>query len=129
VEKVTGIGGFFFRAADPTALAHWYRDHLGVALVPSSYDEPPWQQEAGPTAFAPFPAATTYFGDAKQTWMINFRVLNLDAMVAQLRAAGIAVEIDPEIYPNGRFARIADPEGNPIQLWEPKERDTLANDA
>jgi glyoxylase I family protein len=123
VERVTGIGGFFFRAADPTALAHWYRDHLGIALVPSSYDEPPWQQEAGPTVFAPFPASTSYFGDAKQTWMINFRVLNLDAMIAQLRAAKITVEIDPETYPNGRFARLADPEGNPIQLWEPPAED------
>ena len=95
--------------------------------MPENYDDPAWQQQAGPTAFAPFPEDTTYFGDpdkhpAKhpvQQWMINFRVANLDAMVAQLRAAGISVEIDPEPYPNGRFARLHDPEGNPIELWQP----------
>jgi len=118
MEKVTGIGGFFFRARDPKMLGEWYRDHLGVDLVPDSYDKLPWQQEAGPTAFAPFPEDTEYFGDAQKKWMINFRVVNLDAIVAQLRAAGASVEIDPEKYPNGRFARLHDPEGNPIELWE-----------
>ncbi len=70
---------------------------------------------------APFPEDTEYFGAADQDWMINFRVPNLDAMVGQLRAAAIEVEVDPENYPNGRFARLRDPEGNPIQLWEPQE--------
>jgi glyoxylase I family protein len=120
MEAVTGIGGMFFRARDPAALGRWYAEHLGVGLSPTSYEEQPWQQEAGPTVFAPFPASTTYFGGAKQTWMINFRVRSLLAMVAQLEAAGIEVEIDPETYPNGRFARLSDPEANPIQLWEPK---------
>ena len=83
----------------------------------------PWWQEAGPAAFAPFPETTAYFGDAGKVWMINFRVHNLDAMVAQLRAAGISVELDPQGYPNGRFARLYDPEGNPIELWEPAGRD------
>jgi glyoxylase I family protein len=123
MEKVIGIGGFFFRASDPASLARWYQEHFGITPAPSSYDEPSWHQEAGPTVFAPFPATTAYFGDQKQTWMINFRVRNLDAMIAQLRAAGIAVEIDQETYPNGRFARLNDPEGNPIQLWEPAGRD------
>jgi glyoxylase I family protein len=101
------------------ALAEWYQSHLGVSLVPSSYDATPWQQEAGPTVFAPFPQDTEYFGEARLQWMINFRVRDLDAMTAQLRASGIQVELDPETYPNGRFARLADPEGNPIQLWQP----------
>jgi predicted enzyme related to lactoylglutathione lyase len=119
MEQVTGIGGLFFRARDPQALAQWYRDRMGVTLVPSSYEELPWQQEAGPTAFAPFPETTDYFGpDAAKAWMVNFRVRSLDAMVAQLRAAGVSVEIDPQPYPNGRFARLYDPEGNPIELWE-----------
>jgi predicted enzyme related to lactoylglutathione lyase len=126
VEKVTGIGGFFFRASNLAALARWYHDHLGITPSPSTYDEEPWHQDAGPTVFAPFPATTTYFGDAKQSWMINFRVRNLDAMISQLRAAGIAIEIDPETYPNGRFARLTDPEGNPIQLWEPNMRNDRA---
>ena len=123
MENVKGIGGLFFLARDPVALAAWYRDHLGVSVVPSDYDTPPWQQEAGPTAFAPFPETTTYFGDAGKVWMINFRVGNLDAMAAQLRSAGINVEIDAQSYPNGRFARLYDPEGNPIELWEPAGRD------
>ena len=123
MEKVNGIGGVFFRARDPASLSQWYRDHLGVTPVPSNYDELPWRQEAGPTTFAPFPETTAYFGDAGKLWMINFRVHNLDAMVAQLRAVGISVELDPQRYPNGRFARLYDPEGNPIELWEPEGRD------
>ena len=122
MEKVSGIGGFFFRARDVAALSQWYRDHLGVALVPTNYDESPWRQEAGPTAFAPFAETTTHFGDTNKVWMINFRVHDLDAMVAQLRTAGIPVELDQQRYPNGRFARLSDPEGNPIELWEPEGR-------
>ena len=121
MERVTGIGGLFFRAKDPKALALWYQNNLGVTTVPTSYDDRPWQQEAGYTAFAPFPEKTDYFGSPQQSWMINFRVRNLDAMAAQLRSAGIEVKIDPENYPNGRFARIHDPEGNPIELWEVRE--------
>jgi glyoxylase I family protein len=120
VESVVGIGGLFFRSKDPEALGRWYRDHLGIAPVPSSYDDQPWQQESGPTAFAPFESVTEYFGDTQRQWMVNFRVRDLEAMVAQLRAAGIAVTIDPQSYPNGRFARLHDPEGNPIELWEPQ---------
>ena len=119
MERVTGIGGFFFRAKDPKKLAQWYQDHLGVTKTPESYDGEAWQQQAGTTVFAPFQFDTTYFGDPKQMWMINFRVSNLDKMAAQLRAEGATVEIDPETYPNGRFAKTADPEGNPIQLWQP----------
>jgi glyoxylase I family protein len=120
MEKVTGIGGLFFRARDPKALAQWYRDKLGVDLVPTTYEASPWGQEAGPTAFAPFPADSDYFA-REQRWMINFRVRNLSAMVEQLGAAGVPVKVDPEEYPNGRFARVHDPEGNPIELWETRE--------
>jgi len=123
MEKVTGIGGLFFRADDPVGLAAWYRDHLGITPVPADYEQLGWRQEAGPTAFAPFPQATDYFGDSKQIWMVNFRVRDLDAMVDQLRGAGIAVNVDPQTYPNGRFARLYDPEGNPIELWQPTGRD------
>lgn len=124
MEKVTGIGGLFFRAHDPKTLALWYQQHLGIALIPSSYGEQGWQQEAGPTAFAPFAETTKYFGDPQKSWMVNFRVRDLDKMAAQLQAAEIAVKIDPEPYPNGRFARLHDPEGNPIELWEPKNTET-----
>ncbi len=121
MEKVLGIGGLFFRSKDPAALAKWYEDNLGVSVVPSTYEESPWMQAAGPTVFAPFAADTSYFGDINQMWMINFRVRDLDAMVAQLSASNIPVEVDKETYPNGRFARIHDPDGNPIELWEPKD--------
>jgi glyoxylase I family protein len=68
---------------------------------------------------APFPETTTYSGDGSKAWMINFRVRNLDAMVTQLRTAGVSIEVAPQTYPNGRFPRLYDPEGNPIELWEP----------
>ncbi|MGI9384996.1 MAG: VOC family protein [Methyloligellaceae bacterium] len=123
MESVLGIGGFFFRSKDPKALAGWYADHLGVTQVPEDYDAACWHQSGGPTVFAPFQHDTDYFRDPEKQWMINFRVRDLDAMAAQLENAGIPVEIDAEIYPNGRFARLTDPEGNPIQLWEPESID------
>lgn len=119
IEKVMGIGGFFFRAKDPKALALWYQQHLGVSQIPTSYQQSPWQQEAGPTAFAPFKETSGYFGDPAKVWMLNFRVRDLDKMAAQLQAAGIEIKVDPQSYPNGRFARVHDPEGNPIELWQP----------
>ncbi|HMD96754.1 MAG TPA: VOC family protein [Terriglobia bacterium] len=109
MERVHGIGGFFFRARDPEGLANWYSQHLGVSPVPADYEHDPWQQEARPTVFAPFRLDTSYFGRPDQMWMINFRVRNLAAMVAQLQNAGTAVEVDPETYPNGLFARLQDP--------------------
>jgi glyoxylase I family protein len=121
METVSGIGGVFFRAKDPAGLAEWYREHLGVNPVPSNPGERQWEQEAGPTVLAPFPESTEYFGHAEKVWMINFRVRNMEAMLAQLREAGIAVEADPKTYPHGRFARLYDPEGNPIELWEPEK--------
>ncbi len=115
MEKVTGIGGMFFRARDPKTLSCWYATHLGIDV-----DDAVWRQVAGPTVFAPFRESTDYFSRPEQQWMINFRVRDLDAMLRQLRAAGIAAETrsewDSEV---GRFARIHDPEGNPIELWEP----------
>lgn len=120
MEQVTGIGGVFFRAVDPDALRRWYEEHLGVTRTPSTYEQRPWGQQTGPTALEPFPSDTSYFGRSSQAWMINFRVRNLDAIVAQLRASGLEVTVDPEIYPNGRFARLHDPEGNPVELWEPQ---------
>ena len=124
MEKVTGIGGFFFRAKDPKTLGLWYQQHLGILTIPTTSEEHGWQQEAGPTAFAPFKETSDYFGDAQKVWMVNFRVRDLDKMAAQLQAAGIAVKIDTQTYPYGRFARLHDPEGNPIELWQPKVPET-----
>ena len=118
MEKVTGIGGLFFRAKDPRALAKWYADHLGI-----SSSDSPWRQEAGTCSFQPFPEKTAYFGNDAKQWMVNFRVRDMDKMAAQLTAAGIEVKIDPKVYPNGRFAHLSDPEGNPIELWEPQGSD------
>jgi glyoxylase I family protein len=111
-ERVLGIGGLFFRSRDPKKLAQWYQLNLGI-------DHQVWQQAAGPTAFTPFAMDTDYFGSKQQTWMLNFRVRSLDAMVAQLQKSNIEVKVDSEKYPYGRFARLHDPEGNPIELWEP----------
>src|SRR5262249_690922 len=123
MERVEGIGGFFFRARDPKKLAEWYEATLGVTGVPQKAGATPGRTTAGTTAFAPFKEDTTYFGDRRFQWMINFRVRDLDKMVAQLRERGIAVDVDAEVYPNGRFARLSDPEGNPIQLWQPQGKD------
>ena len=121
MERVDGIGGFFFVSRDADGLGRWYAEHLGVAAPPQAYDQPVWEQQAGPTVFAPFGpehADSPHLGQSG--WGINFRVASLDAMVAQLRGAGIEVEVDAEEHPNGRFAQLHDPEGNPVQLWEPR---------
>ena len=96
VERVTGIGGFFFRARDPEALKVWYQERLGVKPVPESYGQEPWRQQEGATAFAPFELDSEMIGPPEHTWMINFRVADLEAMVEQLRAAGESVDVDPE---------------------------------
>jgi predicted enzyme related to lactoylglutathione lyase len=119
MHKVSGIGGFFFRARDSDAISNWYRDNLGIDPVPTSYGDRSWRQEAGETVFTAMPEAIDQFGQPERVWAINFRVPDLDGMVEQLRASGSVVTVDPETYPNGRFASLADPEGNPIQLWEP----------
>ncbi len=120
MERVRGIGGVFFRSEDPDALARWYEDKLGVKRAPESYDESPWWQDAGSTVWAPMSTDSEHLGGNGATWSVTFRVGNLAAMVGQLRETGVDVSVDPESYPNGRFAAIVDPEGNAIQLWEPQ---------
>jgi catechol 2,3-dioxygenase-like lactoylglutathione lyase family enzyme len=121
---VLGVGGLFFRARDPDALSAWYREHLGVgagcaAEGSEPADEWSWQTQGGPIVFAPFPNDSDHIPADKQ-WMLNVRVRDLDGLLAQLRAAGVPVEArtewdDPA---TGRFARVHDPEGNAIELWE-----------
>ena len=107
---VTGIGGFFFRADDPGGLSAWYEKHLGIGSV--------WEQSAGTTAFSPFRRTSDYFPAEKQA-MLNLRVTGLDTLMQALEAAGITVVKPSGDSEYGRFARIHDPEGNPIELWEP----------
>lgn len=119
---VLGMGGLFFRAADPDALAAWYKEHLGVGGGCGEGNDNAWvwATQSGPMVFAPFKRDTDYFA-ADKAFMINFRVSDLDGLLAQLRTSGIEVETRAEWDDpmTGRFARIHDPEGNAIELWEP----------
>lgn len=124
MEKVTGIGGFFFLSKGTASLDDWYQQYLGVRKAGKEYAEGSWWQDEGPTVFGA-ESDDTQVGGSGQSWRINFRVRNLEAMVAQLRAAGISVEVDATLYPNGRFAHLRDPDGNSIELWEPAGADLL----
>ncbi|MFJ9606099.1 VOC family protein [Kitasatospora sp. NPDC101176] len=116
MEHVLGIGGYFLRAADPSALNAWYRDCLGL----DTDEHGLWHQEAGPTVLATFDTGTDYFGSRTQQTMLNFRVRDLDAMLAQLRAKGADVADGIQDMDGiGRFAWVTDPEGNRIELWQP----------
>jgi catechol 2,3-dioxygenase-like lactoylglutathione lyase family enzyme len=118
MEKVKGVGGIFFRATDPGALALWYEAHLGINPAPTDMEAEPWRTTEGVVVFAPFPADSDYF-PARQQVMVNFRVEDMGAMLAQLRAAGIEVFNETEMEGLGKFAHLHDPEGNAIELWEP----------
>jgi len=121
---VLGMGGYFFRAKDTAALKAWYRNHLGVGggmgedPVTGHSNEWVWYVQGGPMVFEPFKADSDYFAADKQT-MINLRVSDLDGLLAKLRSDGIEIAREEEMEGVGRFARIHDPEGNPIELWEP----------
>jgi len=122
---VLGIGGLFFRASDPESLGQWYRELLDVgsgcaAPGAGDADDMTWMAAGGPVVFAPFAADTDYFPRDK-AFMLNLRVSDLDQLIAKLGDAGVAVETRAEWdHPDvGRFARIHDPEGNPVELWQP----------
>jgi catechol 2,3-dioxygenase-like lactoylglutathione lyase family enzyme len=123
MERVTGIGGIFFKAHDPDRLSAWYREHLGIP-VEDGHADFTWRdrdrpEEIGRTVWSLFPVETDYFGASSSPFMVNYRVANLDRMLEQLRGAGIVIE-KVEDYDYGRFAWVSDPEGNRIELWEPK---------
>lgn len=125
--QVAGIGGVFFKARDPVGLAAWYREHLGVPVAPDGthalFAASPGRGDAADsravTVWSTFPADTTYFGAGPASWMINYRVPDLDAMLAQLRAAGAWVSDEVQDGEYGRFGWAADPEGNRFELWQP----------
>jgi len=131
--RVTGAGGFFFKAQNPGKLGDWYRAHLGIALVPAGKGENTpqfysfhWREKdhpetIGATALSIFPANTKHFGPSNSSFMLNFRVANLERLLAQLKQEG--VQVDDKIVDDdssGRFAHAIDPEGNRIELWEPR---------
>ncbi len=126
MARVTGIGGVFFRARDPKALTAWYAKHLGVPVGEWGTtflwtDEIP--ATTGSTAWSLFPQDTKYFGPGQQACMINYRVDDLDALLAQLTAAGVTIDPKRESAEYGHFAWIVDPEGNRIELWQPLAMD------
>lgn len=125
MKRVTGIGGIFFKAGDPEKLRHWYRKHLGMEPDPNgggvvfdrrASDDP---EKPARTVWSIFPSDTKYFDPSSAPFMINYRVDNLDNLLAQLRSEGVEVDEGLEEYEYGRFAWIMDPEGNRIELWEP----------
>ena len=124
MKRVTGIGGIFFKAKDPTRLHDWYHAHLGIApradgTVAFEWREKDEPDRVGFTVWSPFPHDTRYFDPSAAPFMINYRVADLDALLAKLRAEGVDVEDRVEEYEYGRFGWVMDPEGNRIELWEP----------
>jgi len=114
-ERVTGIGGVFFRAQDPAALLDWYREHLGVPTASDGYVVFP---ESRDTHWVPFAEDTEYWPRRRQL-MVNFTVDDLDALLDQLRADGVEVDERVEVMEYGRFGWCVDPEGNRVELWQP----------
>ena len=123
MKKVTGIGGIFFKCADPQKMNEWYEKHLGIPVSDwgamfqwRELDDP---EKEGYTIWSPFPADTKYFDPSKKDFMINYRVENIEALVEELKNAGVKIldEITDSEY--GKFVHILDPEGNSIELFEP----------
>ena len=121
---VLGMGGYFFRSKDPAALKAWYKEHLGVGGgcgtdEKGEANEWVWFTQSGPMVFEPFKQDSDYF-PAEKTAMVNLRVSDLDGLVAKLRESGVEISREESMDGVGRFARVHDPEGNPIELWEPE---------
>ena len=126
MARVTGIGGVFFRSKDPDALKKWYHEHLGIEPGPDGTVQMWWRdvespERRGHTVWAPFPEDTPHFGRRSSQYMLNYRVDDLDAVLAELEAAGVEVDARREDSEFGRFGWAVDPEGNRFELWEPPE--------
>ena len=124
MKRVTGIGGVFFRSRDPKASLEWYRKHLGIDSAEWGGYAFQWRQkeqaeEIGYTVWSAFPNDTKHFAPSQETFMVNYRVDDLDALVAELTSEGVEVVGDVEQHENGKFAWILDPEGRKVELWEP----------
>jgi catechol 2,3-dioxygenase-like lactoylglutathione lyase family enzyme len=126
MKRVTGIGGIFFKARDPQALGEWYRRHLGIELQPwggaaFQWGGPDNPQAVGTTVWNPFPADTDYFAPSGAPFMVNYRVHDLQALLAALRAEGVQVLDKVDVSEYGQFGWVIDPEGNKLELWQPPE--------
>ena len=122
MKRVTGIGGIFFKSADPKALAAWYRNHLGLEVGDWGGVVFPWGgpgSEAGMTIWSPFAQDTSYMAPSAASFMVNFRVADLEALLAALREEGCDVVERTEASEQGKFGWVIDPEGNKVELWEP----------
>ena len=124
MERVTGLGGLFFKAEDPEALYAWYEKHLGIKRGPEGAVSFIWREsndkaKDGRTVWAIFPKATTYFQPSRADFMMNFRVADLDGLLKALKEEGVEIDPHREDYEYGRFAWVMDPEGNRIELWQP----------
>lgn len=124
MRRVTGIGGIFFKSQDPKALGAWYQRHLGIDVAEWGGAIFEWRQPTNPdgvgsTNWCLFSADTSYFAPSEAAFMINYRVEDLDALVALLRAEGVRVADTVEESEYGKFAWAFDPEGNKFELWQP----------
>ncbi len=121
--RVTGVGGIFFKSTDPKTARAWYGEHLGLPLneygALFEFRDAHKPERKGSLQWGPFPENTKYFEPSRKEFMVNFRVENLDELLASLREKGIQMVGEVEAYDFGRFAHIMDPEGNKIELWEP----------
>lgn len=127
MQRVTGIGGIFFKSKNPEKLQAWYREHLGITPKPDGSVMFEWRdrdqpERVGYTVWAPFPHDTKYFDPTTTSFMINYRVADLDQLLKQLRSEGVHVEDRIEESEYGRFAWITDPEGTRMELWEPPKK-------
>ncbi len=133
MKKVNGIGGIFFKCQDPNQLKAWYDRHLGFStdaygMVFESLDAEPPHPKAQ-TVWSPFAQDTKYFQPGTKDFMINYRVNNIEALVAELKASGVVVTDEIATYPYGKFVHVLDLENNLIELWEPAEEDSSTTDA
>lgn len=122
MQRVTGIGGIFFKAKDPAVLGAWYRDHLGLDVTDWGGAVFKWggpDSVPGMTIWSAFNSDTTYLDPGTATFMVNFRVADLDALLVALRAEGCNVQARTEESEQGKFGWVIDPEGNKVELWQP----------
>jgi predicted enzyme related to lactoylglutathione lyase len=127
MKRVTGIGGIFFKSDDPKKLYEWYETHLGIQREPHGSAMFEWRElndpnQTGTTVWSVFPRDTKYFGASHSSFMINYRVDDLDGLLDELKKKGVEVGPRPEDSEYGRFAWITDPDGNRIELWEPPKK-------